>query len=146
MGEESQSFGTSSTAFPGHKQRAGWEMGLPGLELVPIWDPGAFKVRTLAARPRCRVPGSFLISSSYRTMKLQETEKLCSLPSYNYGFKLWNCCRILRAYPWRKTVPLPSHGLYTSTSILLHIILLKWLLAKTNDEVITEEIIKQYLW
>ena len=31
----------------------GWEMELPGVESVPIWDPGAFKPRILAARPLC---------------------------------------------------------------------------------------------
>ena len=39
-GAGSQSFGPSSTAFPGHRQGAGREAGLPGLELAPIWDPG----------------------------------------------------------------------------------------------------------
>ena len=33
---------------------AGWEVELQGLEPVPIWDPGAFKARTLAARPHHR--------------------------------------------------------------------------------------------
>ena len=46
-----QDFGPSSTAFPGHKQGAEWEEELPGLESAPIWDPGAFKARTLATRP-----------------------------------------------------------------------------------------------
>jgi len=53
-GAGSQGFGLSSTAFPGHKQGAGWEVELLGLELAPIWDPGTFKARTLAARPQCR--------------------------------------------------------------------------------------------
>ena len=35
-GAGSQSFGPSSTAFPGHRQGPGREAGLP----VPIWDPG----------------------------------------------------------------------------------------------------------
>ena len=35
MGAGSQGFGPSSTAFPDHKQGAGWEVGLPGLELAP---------------------------------------------------------------------------------------------------------------
>ena len=39
-GAGSQSFGLSSTAFPGHRQGAGREAGLPGLEPAPIWDPG----------------------------------------------------------------------------------------------------------
>ena len=41
-GAGSQSFGpsSSSTVFPGHRQGAGWEVGLPGLEPAPIWDPG----------------------------------------------------------------------------------------------------------
>ena len=50
-GAGSLSFGPSLTAFPGHKQGVGWEAELPGLELAPIWDPGVFKVRMLAARP-----------------------------------------------------------------------------------------------
>ena len=33
----SQSFGPSLTAFPGHRQGAGWEAGI---EPAPIWDPG----------------------------------------------------------------------------------------------------------
>ena len=48
MGAGSQGFGPSSIVFPGHNQGAGWEVGLPGLEPAPIWDPGAFKARTLA--------------------------------------------------------------------------------------------------
>ena len=28
------------SAFPGHRQGAGREAGLPGLEPAPIWDPG----------------------------------------------------------------------------------------------------------
>ena len=51
MGAGSLGFGPSLTAFPGPKQGAEWEVELLGLEPVPIWDPGAFKVRTLAARP-----------------------------------------------------------------------------------------------
>ena len=51
VGAGAQGFGLSSTAFPGHKQGAGWEVGLPGHKLAPIWDTGMFKVRTLAARP-----------------------------------------------------------------------------------------------
>ena len=39
-GAGSQSLGPSSTAFLGHRQGAGWEVGPPGLELAPIWDPG----------------------------------------------------------------------------------------------------------
>ena len=39
-GEGSQSLGPSSTAFLGHRQGAGREVGLRGLELEPIWDPG----------------------------------------------------------------------------------------------------------
>ena len=53
-GAGSQSFRPSSTAFPGHKQGVGWEVGLLGLEPDPTWDPTVFKVRTLAARPLCR--------------------------------------------------------------------------------------------
>ena len=40
-------FRSSLTDFPGHKQGAGWEVEQLGLELVPTWDPGAFKARTL---------------------------------------------------------------------------------------------------
>ena len=50
----SQGFGPSSTAFPGHKQGAGWEVVLPGLEPVPIWDPGSLKSSTLSTRLPCR--------------------------------------------------------------------------------------------
>ena len=39
MGAGSQGFGPALTAFPGHKQGAGWEVGLLGLEQAPIWDP-----------------------------------------------------------------------------------------------------------
>ena len=76
VGAGSQSFGPSSTAFPGHRQGAGWEVELPGLELVPIWDLGAFKVRTLAARPRhC----SQLIWSFNQT---RQRRWLCTLQTY----------------------------------------------------------------
>ena len=47
------SFGPFSTAFPGHKQGAGSEVELPGLEPVPILDPSAFKVKTLSTKPLC---------------------------------------------------------------------------------------------
>ena len=40
VGAGSQSLGPSSTAFPGHRQGAGKEAGLLGLEPAPIWDPG----------------------------------------------------------------------------------------------------------
>ena len=46
-GAGSQGFGPSLIAFPGHKQGAGWEVELLGLEPAPIWDPGVFKARTL---------------------------------------------------------------------------------------------------
>ena len=52
----SQGFGSSSSAFPGHKQGAGWEVGLQELEPAPIWDLGVCEVRTLAARPPRRAP------------------------------------------------------------------------------------------
>ena len=52
-GSESQGFGPSLTAFPGHRQRAGWEVELPGLEQMPILDPSRFKVRTSATRLLC---------------------------------------------------------------------------------------------
>ena len=44
--------GPSSTAFPGHRQGAGWEVGPPGLEPAPTWDPGMCKGRTAARLPR----------------------------------------------------------------------------------------------
>ena len=50
----SHGLGPSSTAFPGHKQGAGWEVELLVLEPAPIWDPSAFKARTLAASPHRR--------------------------------------------------------------------------------------------
>ena len=36
---------------PGHKQGAGWEVELPGVELASIWELGVLKLRTLASRP-----------------------------------------------------------------------------------------------
>ena len=57
MGAGSQSFGQSLNAFPGHKRHkrgAGWKVELQELEPAPIWDPSAFKARTLATRPLCR--------------------------------------------------------------------------------------------
>ena len=59
MGARSQSFGPTSTAFTGHRQGAGWEVELLGLEPPLIWDPSAFKVRTLAAAP-CRQATLFI--------------------------------------------------------------------------------------
>ena len=50
VGAGSQGFGPSSTAFPGHKQKTGWEVGPPGLEPAYIWDPGALKAKTLATK------------------------------------------------------------------------------------------------
>ena len=47
VGAGAQSFGRSSTAFPGHRQGAGWEAAWLGLEPVSIRDAGTFKVRTL---------------------------------------------------------------------------------------------------
>ena len=40
MGAGSQSFGPSLTAFPDHRQEAGWESGAAGLEPASIWDLG----------------------------------------------------------------------------------------------------------
>ena len=45
VGAGSQSFGLSSTAFPGHRQGTGREVEQPGRELAPIWDPSAYKAR-----------------------------------------------------------------------------------------------------
>ena len=39
MGFGYQSFGPSSTAFSGHKQGAGWEVEMPGLELASYGIP-----------------------------------------------------------------------------------------------------------
>ena len=58
-GSGSQSFGPSWTAFPDHKQGAEWEVELPGLKPVPIWDPGPFKERALATRPQRWALGYF---------------------------------------------------------------------------------------
>ena len=61
-GAGSQSFGLSSSAFPGHRQGAGREAGLPGLEPALIWDPGRARrgpLTTCATAPR---PKIFLIS------------------------------------------------------------------------------------
>ena len=55
-GAGSQDLGPSSTAFPGYKQGAGWEVGLLELELAPIWDPGACKARTLTTVLSRRAP------------------------------------------------------------------------------------------
>ena len=52
MGAGSQSLGPSSTAFPGHKQGAGWEVEPLGLEPAPTWYPSTLKVMTLAATSR----------------------------------------------------------------------------------------------
>ena len=53
MDAGSQGLGPFSIALPGHKQGAGWEVELPGLEPAPIQDPGVFKERALATRPQC---------------------------------------------------------------------------------------------
>ena len=50
VGAESQGFMPSSTAFPGHKQGAGWEARLPTLEPSFTWDLSMFKAKTLATR------------------------------------------------------------------------------------------------
>ena len=62
MGAGSQVFGSSSAALPGHKQGAGWEMVLLGLEPALSWDPGMFKGRTLTARMPCQAPPVNLIA------------------------------------------------------------------------------------
>ena len=38
VGAGSQVFGLTMTAFPGHRQGAGWEAGPPGLEPAPMWE------------------------------------------------------------------------------------------------------------
>ena len=53
MGAGSQAFGPSSAAFSGHKQGAGWEVGLQGYQSVPLWGPRAYKARTLVTRLPC---------------------------------------------------------------------------------------------
>ena len=68
VGAGSQGFGLSLTAFPGHKQGAGWEAGLPGLQLVPRWDPGTLKARTLASRHHAGPSHTF---SNHNEMKLE---------------------------------------------------------------------------
>lgn len=40
MGAGSVVFGPCLTVFPDHKKGAGCKVGLLGLGLVPIWDPG----------------------------------------------------------------------------------------------------------
>ena len=50
VGAGSQELGPSSTAFPGHKQGAGCEVGWLGLEPAIIWNPGVCKMRTLTTR------------------------------------------------------------------------------------------------
>ena len=42
-GAGSQGFGPSSTACPGHRQGAGWEVEQQGHELAPIWDAGTYR-------------------------------------------------------------------------------------------------------
>ena len=53
MGAGSHGFGPSSTAFPSHKQGAGWEVELLGHEVVSIWDPSTCKGRTSDTRLLC---------------------------------------------------------------------------------------------
>ena len=47
----SKALGRPRMNSPRSQEGAGWEVELPGLELAPLWDPGVFKARTLAARP-----------------------------------------------------------------------------------------------
>ena len=61
MGAGCQGFGLSSTAFPGHKQGAGCKAELPNGSQCPM-GPGAFKVRTVATRPRRWAPRHILLS------------------------------------------------------------------------------------
>ena len=58
-GVVSLGFGLLLTTFPRHKEGPGCEVELLGLEPAPIWDPSAFKVTTLAARPWRRAPNIF---------------------------------------------------------------------------------------
>ena len=74
MRAEFQGLGPSSTAFPGHTQGAGWEARLLGLELAPIWDPGTFKARTLAARP-CHRAGGVFKNATVKFFKIIFTKK-----------------------------------------------------------------------
>ena len=48
-----QSFGPSSTAFPGHKHGTGCQVWSQLLKRAHLWNPGAFKFRTLATRKLC---------------------------------------------------------------------------------------------
>ena len=102
MGAGSQDVGPSSTAFPDHKQRDGWKAVLSGLEPVSIWDPGAFKARTLGARPLSwaiicifsRVPG--VVRPGSNGMWRQEPGKVCFVSvvmyvSWNNLYCLGSC-------------------------------------------------------
>ena len=40
-------------------------MELLALELVTIWDPGALKARTLAARPRCQACSPYFFKNIF---------------------------------------------------------------------------------
>ena len=77
MAAGSHVFVPSSTASPGHKQLAGWEVGLLGLEPMPIQDPSTFKKRTLAVRPLCQDPRmgfkttTLLIAFVFKTANFQ---------------------------------------------------------------------------
>ena len=80
MGAGSQSFRPSLTAFPGHSRGARWEVELLGLEPAPIWDPGTFKARTLAARPHRQAPLVGLKQVIFKRYKLMcyRAVSLCS--------------------------------------------------------------------
>ena len=75
VGAGSQGFGSSSTAFPGHRQGAGWEAGLSVLEPVIIWDPSMFKKSTLAARPLRRAQYSFFFFKNCFYCKVRYIER-----------------------------------------------------------------------
>ena len=72
-GKGSQSFGPSLTAFPGHRQGAGREAGLPGLEPAPIWDPG--RARRGPSTTCATTPGPFIFFIGKADIQRGETER-----------------------------------------------------------------------
>ena len=91
VGAGFQGFGLSLTAFPGHKQGAGWETGLLGLEPMPISDPDVCEVRTVAARLLLQVQYILL----FKTVHLDQSKVHMHL-SICFHYKHWhrNTCVI----------------------------------------------------
>ena len=87
MGAGSQGFGPPSMAFLGNMHGAGWEVELPGLEQAPVWDPGAFNVRTLSARPRRWAPRKHFeeIEQQQQNQNLWDT-----VSAHLCWFEIWN--------------------------------------------------------